>query len=326
MCREEIQTVEQMVHCWGCPLSEAVLDSCSYFQTPELEGVIGYRLSNRYAVVLGDPICPPEKKMLLAEAFQKFCQEHQLSCIYFLVSEKFAKWAVGHHCKILLEVGEEIIFKPQIDPTIGHRGSKLRNKIHHAQHQGLSVKEYLSSDPELEKKILDVGKKWVKARKGPQIYLGNLNFFENRLGKRWFYLQDEKQNILGMALLCRLDAHGGWLLKFLIIIPGAPRGSSELLMVSLLEVLRQEECRFLTYGIVPADYLGEISGLGKINALLAKMLFKIAKWVFRLSQKKLYWRQFQPHTESSYLLFSSSSIGIEELRALAVAIKMEYKK
>ena len=322
---EEMQlSVDQLIHRWGSPISEAVLDSCSYFCVPEIEGFIGYRIAHQTAIVLGDPICSPEKKPLLATAFQKYCQDNHLSCIYFIISQEFAKWAIKNLCKIMIEIGDEIFFNPMVDPTIGHKGFKLRNKIHHAMHEGLSFKEYTTPDPKLEEQILQLGKIWVKARKGPQIYMGNLNFFENRIGRRWFYLQDKDQNIVAMALLSELEAHDGWLLKYLITIPKAPRGTSELLMVSLLEILRQEECHFLTYGIVPADHLGETVGLGKFNILTVKFLFRVAKWIFRLTQRKFYWQQFHPHFKGSYLLFSVSSIGIKEIRALTAAMNIDF--
>lgn len=315
---------EQMIHRWGSAMSEAILDAeCHCFTAPNIDGFIGYLQTKDCAIVIGDPICPADKKPLLAEVFQAYCKDKNLACIYFIASEKFAKWAIDHVSKIMIGVGEEIVFDPFIDPTQGHKAYRLRNKINHTQHIGLSVKEYLTEDTKLEKEILKVGQDWVKARKGPQIYIGDLNFFKNRTDKRWFYLLDEKQNVIGMALLRGLQAHQGWLLKFLIVNPDAPRGASELMMVTILETLRKENCHFITYGMVPADQLGETAGLGKIAVTLAKGGFKAAKWIFHLGQRKNYWLQFHPHAEKSYLLFSSPRIGIKEMRALFHAMKID---
>lgn len=322
---EETQDFHHLVHRWGCSISEAILDSSShYFYIPEIEGFIGYCISHQCAIVLGDPVCPEEKKPLLAQAFYTYCKNIDLSVIYFISSEKFSQWAIQNICKILIEVGEEAIFDPFSDPTIGPKAAKLRNTIHHAQHLGLTVEEYLSPDAELEKSILKVGEAWVKARRGPQIYLGDLNFFENRHNHRWFYLQDASKNIIGMSLLSRLDAYQGWLLKFLIIKPEAPRGASELLMISILETLRKEDCHYLTYGMIPADYLGEIIGLNTFSKNFAKMIFKIAKWMFNLGQRKIYWKKFHPHSEKAYILFSNPKISIKELLAISKAMKIDY--
>lgn len=322
---EGVNFFEKWIHKWGCSISEAILDSeCNYFKIPEVEGFIGYRLAYRCAVVLGDPVCAPEKKGALAEAFQKYCQEKKWNYIYFIASKQFSRWAINHICKIMIEVGEEIIFNPLLDPTAGHKGHKLRNYIHHAEHVGLVVREYISCDLELEKSILEVGKTWEKGRRGPQIYLGHLNFFTNKEDKRWFYLKNHKQDIIGMALLSRLEACQGWLLKFLITVPYAPRGASEFLMVSILNILREEDCHFVTFGIVPADNLGEMIGLSKFSKLVAKGLFKMAKWIFHLGKRRLYWQKFHPHHESSYLLFSGSTISLEDMRALGSTMKIDF--
>lgn len=324
---EEFQIYEKLVHKLGSSISEAALDSqCIFFNTPEIEGIIGYRINHECAIVLGDPICTNENKAPLALAFQKFCSSKNLTVIYFIVSQSFAKWAIHHGSKIMIHIGEEIVFDPTFDPIEGHKGVKLRNAIHHAQHLGLTVKEYIPLDPEIENSIINVGKTWVEARKGPQIYLGNLNFFQNRTNKRWFYLQDDKQKFIGMAVLGKLEAHKGWLLKFLITIPDVPRGASELLMIKIIETLRSENCRYLTYGMVPADSIGEIIGLGTFGAWTAKKVFGLAKWIFHLDKRKIYWHKFHPNAENTYMLLSSPSIGLKEMRALGKAMKMDFRK
>lgn len=318
------ETHEQFIHRWGSAISEIIFDtSCNFFSYPGIDGFIAYRLVNHCAVVLGEPVCAAEKKTDLAMAFQNYCSENHLNFIYFIVSKQFAKWAIDNICKIMIGVCEEMIFDPFIDPSEGSKGFKLRNRIHHAQNLGIVVKEYLPSDLEIEKSILNVGKEWVQSRRGPQIYLGNLNFFEKKTNRRWFYLQDKEQKFIGMALLSKLDAYQGWLLKFLITVPTVPRGTSELLMLSILETLRSENCHYLTNGMIPADHLGETAGLNKIISWIVKRGFTAAKWFFRLEQRKTYWQKFHPRIENTYLLFSSPTLGIKELKALAGTMKMD---
>jgi lysylphosphatidylglycerol synthetase-like protein (DUF2156 family) len=316
----EVNSLKKIVHRWGNATSEILLETPhSIFSTPGIEGIIGYRLQSDFAITFGDPVCPPEDASKLATAFHKHCQEKNLNIIYLITSEKFAKWAIQNQCRMMIEVAEELIFDPQHDPTIGSKASKLRNYLKHASHLGLQVHEYLTSDEHLEHSIEQVGKKWLKGRRGPQMHLGNLNFFEDRMDKRWFYVQQDKR-ILGMALLSKLDHQKGWFLKYLISIPEAPRGTSELLMVSIMEILRNENCRFLTYGVVPIQNLGEIVGLSKFPAFMARFGYKLTKWIFHLDQRKRFWQKFHPKTERSFALFSKQGIGIKEIRALIKAL------
>lgn len=323
--QQGIPITEQFIHRWGNSTSELILDtSCKFFSCPEIAGLIGYREINQCAVALGEPICSEENKPVLATAFQNFCVDKQLNYIYFIVSGPFAKWAIENICNIMIDVGEEIIFDPFTDSMRGHKGFKMRNRTQHAKALGLKVKEYLLYDVNVEKSILNVGQEWVQTRRGPQIYLGKLDFFEKRADRRWFYLQDENEKIIGMALLTKLEAYRGWLLKFLITVPNVPRGASELLMISILQTLRSEDCHYLTYGMIAADEMTEITGLNKTTTWIAKKGFNIAKWFFHLDQRKIYWQKFHPKIEKAYLLFGNPSIGTKELRALVGTMKMNF--
>ena len=94
-------------------------------------------------------------------------------------------------------------------------------------------------------------------------------------------------------------------------------------MTSILEALRNKGCHFLTYGMIPASQLGEIIGINKFTAWIARCTFKIIKWIFKLNQRKLYWKKFHPKTEPSYLLFSKSHLGWQEIRSILNALKIK---
>ena len=155
---------------------------------------------------------------------------------------------------------------------------------------------------------------WLEDRKGPQIHLGPLHLFKNRIDKRWFYVKDPDGNILSVALLKKVDLQHGWFIKFLVTTPTAPRGTSELLMTSVLETLRNENCHYLSVGMVPAPEIGIIHGLGKFYKSLARNLFSIAKWIFHLEHRKLYWQQFHPTPHRAFILFSKPKVGIKDVR------------
>lgn len=321
--QDERDKVEEYVHRWGGSTSEVALDlPCKYFSIPEIEGVISYRLIGGCAISIGDPICAPENTSQLALAFYDFCQQNQFNATYIITSEQFSKWAIKNVSKALVEIGSELIFDPQIDPTEGPSANRLRNKTNHAKNSGLTVEEYLSDDPKIEQAIKRVGEKWLQGRRGPQIHLSPLDFFENRTDKRWFYAKKGNE-IIGAALLSRIESKQGWLLKFQIAVPTAPRGTTALLMLSILETLRKEDCSFLTYGMIPANHLGEIIGLGTLSTWMAKIAFKIAKWIFKLDQRKSYWEQFKPQHKKIYALFSHPHVSLQEIRAILKSLIIE---
>ncbi len=214
---QDLKTKEiDLMISYGSAASEAMLDyPCHFFQMPNLSGMIAYRIESKCAVIFGDPLCPPKELRELTYAFHKFCEESNLNVIYIAVSEKFARIA-QEHCHILMEVCEELIFNPQDNPIF--KSSRLQHRMDKAAKHGLTFHEYILHDEKIEQNLLEIGTNWQKARKGLGFHLGHLNFFENTTGKRWFYTKDGDL-ITSMAMLSRLEAHKGWLLKFFFTLP-----------------------------------------------------------------------------------------------------------
>lgn len=307
---------------YGSAASEAMFDfPCHFFRLPDFEGTIPYRIESGCAVVFGEPLCPTHERKVLVEAFHNHCHALNLKVIYLVVSESFARWAQKRYSRILMEVCEELIINPQQDPCLtSHR---LKHRVEKAARHGLTVHEYLPSvavDPAIENALRQIAVKWQEAIKGPNIYLGHLNFFENYTGKRWFYVKDGEL-ITSMIMLSKLEAKNGWLLKFLITMPGAFHDTSEFLMTSVLETLRKENCTYLTKGVLPTDGLKEVDGLGAFAKWSIKTLFGMILWIFKFKKRKAYWLRYNPKIEPTYLLFENSKIGLKEIKALIKVLK-----
>ncbi len=297
--------------------SEALFEpDCHLFSAPGIDGLIGFRMVKGRAVVIGDPVCAPENRAKLAEAFYEHCRKSDTKIIYMLVSESFANWVVNHGCKVMLKVCDDLVFNPQIDQSLGAKTRRMRNKLKHAENLHLKVVEYIDYDPKIEAAMQEVGDHWLKGRKGPQIHLGSLQLFNQRIDRRWFYIKDPQGNVQSVALLRKLGADKGWFIKFLITSPTAPRGTSELLMISLLEILRKENCHYLSVGAVIADQMDIVHGLGKFSKAFVRGIFSFAKWAFSLKQRKVYWEKYGPDSEPVYILFSGPRVGIKDIMAL----------
>jgi lysylphosphatidylglycerol synthetase-like protein (DUF2156 family) len=214
-----------------------------------------------------------------------------------------------------MKVGEELILNPENMRNSGTKSSGLRNKVNLALRSGIRFDEYLGQDPKLEEDLEQVGLSWLKGRKGPQIYLSQVKVFEQRLGKRWFYAKHEGK-IVGLLILHSLEAREGWLVQFLMTVPGAPKGTSEQLVVAPLSQLRKEGCRFFSFGVAQKENVGEIEGLNTLSEWIVRTVFKIAKMMFHLDRRRRYWRKFQPQREPSYLLFSERGIDLKGVRSV----------
>lgn len=304
---------------FGSAGSEAMFDyPCHFFQIQHLTGMIAYRIEFKCAVVFGDPICPPQELIELVEAFHKHCRDAQLNVVYVIVSQEFKKM-VENQCKIFFQVCEEIILDPSFDLHSSHR---LQQRMDKAVKHGLSFHEYLPINKELEQKLMEIGKQWQASIKGAHLYLGHLNFFESYIGKRWFYVKDG-ESVTSMVMLSHLEGRGGWLLKFLATIPNVFPGTSEYLVLSLLNKLKEENCHFLTKGMLPVDSLNVIQGISAPSQFILRKIYNLISFIFRFKKRKEYWQRYHPKYEPAYLIFLNAKIGFNEMRALKKVFQME---
>lgn len=313
------QSIIERVHQWGVSsVVESILDpSCKIFSDPNINGLIGYHSNRGCAVVFGDPVCSPEDRECLVQAFHSFCEAQRKNVIYLAASEAFGHWMHEKQSSGLITFGEELFLDPQCDPKTrtGKKGISLRGKVRHAEKNGISVNEYSGEMPDLENKIQDVAAQWLKHRRGPQIYISKVRLFSERFGKRWFYAQ-QGERVVGSLVLNYLQAKEGWVLDRIMTIPNAPQGTSEILVVSVLETLAQEGCRFLTFGATNGATLGTIAGFGKCTSFLAQNLYKTALRCFNLHRRGKFWEKFHPQSTPSYLVFKTPRLGVHEIQGL----------
>lgn len=321
---KEREHIVHLVRRWGGVSSDALLDSgCSYFQVPNVEGLIAHRPQKGCTVVYGDPVCPPEELSRLTHAFHKFCSENDWNVVYIMASEPFAKWAMDHVCKVKIEFGEELTIDPHQDPREWHgtHASLVRRKVRHAIKEGVEVREYVGADPHLEQDIENVCTAWLNQRKGPQIHISNVHLFADRFGKRWFYAV-QRDKVIGVIVLNQLGWRNGWLMNHLIMTPNAPGGTPEILVVNTLETLAKADCHFVTFGCLPSLKLGKIEGLGTFSAFAARSSFQVIRRIFKLRGARDFWEKFHPQGHSSYLLLSTPQLGLRELRGLKAALNI----
>lgn len=297
----------------GNPESTTLLHSsspCNVFKIPQVDGVIGYHQIGNYVVVIGDPICLPHDVAELTKAFHLYCQERDLKTVYLLTYHDFAHWAMNNGCRTLIQVGSEL----SINPTNFRKKQKLRWKINQSIQHGVHVEEYKNFDLPLENKIKNTIHAWSKQRHGPQIHLGNISFLNSDAEKRIFYAQQEDK-IIGVLLLTPVDRFQGWVVSSYLAISDAPVGTTEHLMCSAFDSLANENCQFLCLGAVSGTKLGEVVGLSLFRKTLADLIFKSARWFFKLDAKAIYLNKYHPHLRSTFLV-SRDKLTISELLAI----------
>jgi lysylphosphatidylglycerol synthetase-like protein (DUF2156 family) len=319
---DQLRLVE-LVRKWAEVNTDGLLDKATQlFSVPHIEGFIGYRIELGNAIIFGDPVCASKDKVALAKEFESYCRNKKILAVYIIVTEEFANLAVEQLSFSAIEFGTKFILDPLkyvVSPT-----TLLRKKIRQSSRNGVEICEYTGNDINVEQSLQQVANEWVQARKGIQVYLAEPDLFSNRLGKRWFYAKHEER-IIGFVLLNELQSHQGWLLNNVMFLKDSPSGISEHLVVSALQTLEKEQCRFVLIGPVPAKELGKIMGFGQTITLVVRWLFKAIRKICRLDGHEIFWEKFEPEVGSSYLLFPKKRFRFSSIIALLRALNISLR-
>ncbi len=309
-----------LVRRYGRPVSHAALNpSHRTFQTPGIDGLVGFLLAHRCAVVLGDPMCPPGQRDELTAAFVKYCADNNWSVIYAVATGNMRSF-VNESGGGMLEFADLLVANPQHDLEAGPKGRHLRWNLNHTRRQGVKVREYQgngSPDTELEAQAMEALGSWRAGRKGFQMYLGSPRLFANRPGCRWF-IAECAGSVVGVLYMMRMNCAGSrYLIDLVFSTPGAPRQTNELMVVSAFQALREEGEEAVCLGVGPKALLGEIQGFGPLSSALARSFYKISNKMVPQHGKTIFWEKFGiVHREPLYLIFQQPRVGIREFQAL----------
>lgn len=314
------RSIIELVRCYGGPVSHAALDPTnSIFQDVDIEGLITYRVIKCCAVVFGDPVCAPEIKAALLDAYTVYCNDNGWSIVYSAVSADIQIYAKSFGYASI-EFAELMMTDPQQDPELGHQGHHLRQHLNFTRRAGVTVREYFGltmPDTILEAKVELVCVNWLSKRQGFQMYLGRPRLFDHKSGRRWFVAEQAGSVIgmLSMLNISHLQSHN--LINLMFSSSSAPLYTNELMVVSALAVLREEGSDSVCLGIGPLSEFGEIHCCGGLSRFLSRNIYRLVNKVMGLQGRSVFWKKFNvTDTEPIYLIFNSPSIGLREINAL----------
>ena len=331
LLRDSIAERAALIARWGDgAASEAIFDPlCELFRDPMIEGVIGYRILHGYAVVFGHPLAPLQQRYALRSAFETYCRDHGWQSLDIVVDSAWREslLALDPH-SLAFQFGEEVLFNP-VEYLHQHLKGSLRGRLNIAQRAGISVKEYVHEDPQIERAMVHLAETWLAVRQGPQIYYLHVDLFAQRVTRRWFFAQ-QNDEIVGLVTLDMVQGSSpsseGWMMHYIMAAPTAPPGTTELLVDQVLRALSLEGCRLLSCAIVPTTQLSQLRGLYPWFGKLVQWTYSLLRNLFNLCGRSRYWKKFPATFCPMHILAKGRWIPPSELYALLQALNVEIFK
>jgi phosphatidylglycerol lysyltransferase len=252
--QENIQEAEYLLTQYGdSPLDYFKVSNDKLLYVSDLHrGFISYRLTGGFAVVLEEPVCAEENKVILIEEFENYCKKNGFKTVYYRVDEE-SLYYFNKFRKKRIFIGQEAILDIPLFKLEGKDRKSLRNSMNSLTKKGFTTHIYKAPVAgSLIQALEQVSNEWLETFEMEELIFSQGMFDRNEL---------KKHDII------TLSDNEGRIVAFLNIIPDyspdectydmirktsdAPGGAMDALIVRLIEYAREKGYLFLNMGMVP---------------------------------------------------------------------------
>jgi lysylphosphatidylglycerol synthetase-like protein (DUF2156 family) len=136
------------------------------FLAPGEQGVITYRVVNRVAVALGDPLCAPEAVEEVTRSFLAFCRAQGFRVAFYQARPEYLAIYRTLHLHAF-KMGEEAMLFPQTFTLQGSALAKVRTRCRHAEREGVQIQWYEGVLPApVMQQLASVSDAWLERKGG----------------------------------------------------------------------------------------------------------------------------------------------------------------
>ncbi|KAG7408972.1 hypothetical protein Forpi1262_v017885 [Fusarium oxysporum f. sp. raphani] len=304
-------------------------------------GSLIYKIQARTVVVAGDPLCSEECRKPLLNELRHFRWARGLTLAFVGISEDFVKYAQQQGWATM-HFGHERALNPLTNKVLRNEASKrmvAQNKqLLDPKRGGISVHLYSPSMSKAECGLEDQLQKlyddWRQQRNRKyggrlQAFVTVYNLFSHPELTIFLYTSDCKSQLNGFATLRKLGTQTGYHIDPCIASQDAPRGITDLLIVTAMQLLKSSGIGYLSLGFEPLHKVEGINGQSKLQSRLWKRGYNHMIKSVPVTGKAAYFKKFYPDeslTSKLFICLPSKGIPLRESIALLQFANMNIRQ
>jgi phosphatidylglycerol lysyltransferase len=249
-----MQEAEFLLNQYGdSPLDYFKVSSDKLLYVSEVHhGFVSYKVATGFAVVLEEPVCSEDNKVVMIAEFENYCKKNGLKPVYYRVDED-SLYYFNQLKKKKIFIGQEAVLDISLFKLEGKDRKSLRNGLNNLNKKGYKTEMYKAPLPGYMIQALEqVSNEWLETFDMEELVFAQGKFDRNEL---------RNQDIITVS-----DDQGR-IVAFLNIIPDytpeectydlirktadAPAAAMDALIVKLIEYAKQEGYCTLNLGMVP---------------------------------------------------------------------------
>jgi phosphatidylglycerol lysyltransferase len=217
--------------------------------SPETEGAVAYIEFGKVWLVPGDPLANAEDLAKVSDRFLKKARAERRSVGFMAATALFAKQSRRLGLRAI-KIGSAPFFDLATWAPRGDRGKKARAGVNQARRAGLQVTEVNEVDERLIRETACLCRSWLTTRRSPIKFewLFTVDPFQHQEAKRYFTARDANGKLVGFLAASPIPARDGWYLEDVLRSKNAPNGTTDLLVVEVLDALKRSGAKLATLG------------------------------------------------------------------------------
>ncbi|KAJ6438145.1 hypothetical protein O9K51_08734 [Purpureocillium lavendulum] len=306
-------------------------------------GAVLYTIKNGTLVVSGDPLAQPDNFGPLLAELAEFRRTRRLKLAFMGVSETFAAYSQKKGWTTL-RVGRERVLNPMTNKILSNQGAGKRmlgqnRRLLDPSRGGITLGIYAPAiggiDSSIEARLQVIYDRWREERncrkgKDLQTFVTVYDLFCRRSITFFIYATDQQGSIAGFAALRSLGAQSGFHLDPCIASSTAPRGITDLLIVTAMKLLRDAGISYLSLGHEPfLDLGGDMPNQGGMKARVARDMFHRVVDSAQLNGKRTFNDKFHPDESLSsdlYVVLPGGSSLVRQAAAVMHVANIKIRR
>ena len=267
-------------------------------------GLVSFRTSGSFAVVLGQPVCKnAQDELVLLEEFEEYCTESGLRSAYYRVDEESLPLFRSMGKRSLI-IGQEAIIDLDKFTLEGKNKKSMRNGLNSLKKNGFKTRVYEAPVKDgLLQKMEFVSRDWLEATNREEIVFTQGLFDRKKLKEQTIItVENDDEQVFGFLNVIPDFAPGEATYDLIRKSAEAPGGVNDALIIALIDYCKERNYKYLNLGLAPLSGIAEAKGLPE----------KTLKFAYEKLQQFRHYRglrdfkeKFLPEWQNKYLIYEN---------------------
>lgn len=238
-------------HGWNATAYQLVNRGIHHWFSARGDAVVGFVPKHGVDVVAGAPVCALERLEEVINEWERFAARRGHRVCYFGAAGRVHDLLSVRRGYSTVVLGAQPVWEPAHWPQIIAKNSSLRAQLNRARNKGVTVHEWAPSRANNHPQLRQCLRQWLRTRGLPPLhFLVEPQTLSDLEGRRIF-VAERAGVAVGFVNAAPVPRRRGWLTEQFVRGAGAPNGTIELLIDSMMRAVAADGARYVTMGLVP---------------------------------------------------------------------------